>query len=61
MDISQLKAMLSMLGVKNLAIKFDTSHRRIVATFGFHGQACEKVISFAEIERAFSNTDRPSG
>lgn len=50
-----IKTTLELFGVKNLSITFDTGHSQLVARFGFRGQAHEKVISFTEIEQAFSN------
>lgn len=54
MEIEQLKRTLSMFGIKHLEIRFDPSDRQIVARFLHAGKQYEKIVTFAEIEQAFS-------
>jgi len=58
LSINSLKHVLTLAGINNLTVKFDTSHREIHTRFAYLGHVYEKNIPFAEIEAVF--TDSPT-
>lgn len=54
MDLSVIKQILSLAGIKNLAIRFDISAQQIDATFIKDSQMRIAHIKFAEIESMFT-------
>ena len=58
MDLSVIKQILSLAGIKNLAVTFDVSAQQINATFIKDSQMRTAHITFADIESIF--TELPS-
>ena len=58
MDLIIIKQILSLAGVKNLAIRFDVPAQQINATFIKDSQMQTAYITFADIESMF--TEGPS-
>ena len=57
LSLQQIRAFLAALGIKILAVEFDSAKRQIIARGNLRGQAFVKQISFTEIESAFTDTD----
>lgn len=54
---SNVKPYLSMFGVKDLIVRFDSVAEHIQVNFIYGGQRQTKAIPFRDIEQAFSDTD----
>ena len=54
MDLAVLKQILRMVGITNLAVRFDDPNRQIVATFIKDSQGHTEFIKFADIEKLFT-------
>ncbi len=54
MDLAIIKKLLRMVGITNLAVRFDDPNRQIVATFVKDSQGHTEFIKFADIENLFT-------
>ena len=54
MDLVIIKQILSLAGIKNLAIRFDVQAEQIIATFHKDREMRTAYITFADIEGMFT-------
>ena len=54
MDLAVIKQLLRLMGITDLAVRFDDPNRQIVATFTKDSQGHTEFIKFTDIEKLFT-------
>ena len=61
LTLQGIKQTLTLLGVRDLTVRFDPTAKNILVDFTYGGRQRQKQIQFSDIEAAFSDSDlRPS-
>lgn len=54
MDLALIQKVLNLVGITNLAVRFDDPNRQIIATFIKDSQLHTKSVKFTDIEKLFT-------